>query len=498
VSLKKNVIANFLGQGWVALMGLAFIPVYIKYLGIESFGLIGFFAMMQAWLALLDFGMTPTINREMARYTAGGHTTESINNLLRSLEIICVSIGFLIVLIVWLTSNWIANIWLNVNRLPLDQVASAISLIGLVVALRFWEGLYRSAIIGLQKQVWLNIILSISATLRWAGAALVVWIVPEINAYFLWHGFVSVATIISFIFALKIWIPKTHEPAHFSLVAIKNVWAFAKGMLLTTILASGLTQIDKLLLSKIISLESFGYYTLAGTVVAVLYQVVIPITQAYYPKMTEQATRDDINQLTATYHQASQLVTVFLVSISFLVILFSTELLELWTGDVKLVSATAPLLSVLAIGTMLNGLMYMPYMLQLAYGWSSFAVRVNSVAILFLAPTILWITPKYGAIGAAWCWVALNTGYLTIALHYMHKKVLRQEKWRWYVNDFGLPTFAIGAIVSISYVLYPDSLSVFLEFIWLIVTLGISFITGLLFASKIPTNIFIHKYFRSF
>ena len=40
-------------------MGLVFVPVYIKYLGIESYGLIGFFASLQAWFALLDMGMTP-------------------------------------------------------------------------------------------------------------------------------------------------------------------------------------------------------------------------------------------------------------------------------------------------------------------------------------------------------------------------------------------------------------------------------------------------------
>ena len=67
--LKRNLIANYLGQGWTALMGLAFIALYIKFLGIEAYGLIGIFAVLSAWLALLDMGMTPTVSREMARYT---------------------------------------------------------------------------------------------------------------------------------------------------------------------------------------------------------------------------------------------------------------------------------------------------------------------------------------------------------------------------------------------------------------------------------------------
>jgi len=36
MALERNLIANFLGHGWVALMGLAFIPLHIKYLDIEA------------------------------------------------------------------------------------------------------------------------------------------------------------------------------------------------------------------------------------------------------------------------------------------------------------------------------------------------------------------------------------------------------------------------------------------------------------------------------
>ena len=46
--LKRNLIANYNGQGWTALMGLAFVPLYSKYLGIESYGLIGLFAVLTA------------------------------------------------------------------------------------------------------------------------------------------------------------------------------------------------------------------------------------------------------------------------------------------------------------------------------------------------------------------------------------------------------------------------------------------------------------------
>ena len=42
---KRNVLANFAGRAWSALMALAFLPLYIRFLGIESYGLVGIFGL---------------------------------------------------------------------------------------------------------------------------------------------------------------------------------------------------------------------------------------------------------------------------------------------------------------------------------------------------------------------------------------------------------------------------------------------------------------------
>ena len=74
MSIKKNTIANYAGQGWNALMAVIFIPLYIEYLGMEAYGLIGFFILIQALMFIFDMGISATINREMARYTSGSKT----------------------------------------------------------------------------------------------------------------------------------------------------------------------------------------------------------------------------------------------------------------------------------------------------------------------------------------------------------------------------------------------------------------------------------------
>lgn len=456
MSLKRNLVANYLGQGWTGLMGLAFVPLYIHYLGIEAYGLIGVFAMLQGWLALLDMGMSPTLNREMARFTAGAHTAQSIRDLLRSVEIIALGVAVLVSLLVWAGAGWLAADWLRAEKLPVAVVAQAIAIMGAVIALRLFEGIYRGTLLGLQRQVLFNGINALFATLRAAGAvAVLAWVSPTIQAYFIWQGLVSVVSVISLAVIAHGRLPASAMQARFSRQAVAEIWRFAAGMMATTLLAILLTQVDKILLSRLISLEAFGYYTLASTVATALYLLIVPITQAFYPRFSELVAQGDAAGLARLYHQGAQLVTALSAPLALMLVFFGERLLALWTGDARLAHDVAPLLALLAIGNLLNGTMHIPYMLQLAHGWSSLAAKVNLVSVAILIPVILWVVPHYGVIGAAWAWIALNAGYVLIGVQLMYGRIFVGERLQWYIHDLAKPFLIAAAAALVCFLMIP-------------------------------------------
>jgi O-antigen/teichoic acid export membrane protein len=451
VALKKNVIANYLGQAWIAVISLAFVPLYIKYLGIESYGVIGFYSLLQTCFSLFDMGMTPTLSREMARFKGGANDAQSTRDLLRSIEIISLGINVLFPLAVWLASSWLASDWLRVETLSVGTVARAFTIMGCVTSLRFFENIYRSCIIGLQKQVLMNIILCTTATLRSGGAiAVLMLIAPTIEAFFLWQGVISVVTIVLLASAVYRALPATNHSAKFSLDELEKIWRFASGMMGITLLSLLLTQVDKLILSKLLTLKQFGYYALAGSVSGSLYMLVGPITQAFYPRFNELVVSNSQQRLAVMYHTSAQLVAILTGSAAVVLIFFGDVILNLWTQDVVLSSHVAPLLSVLALGNLINALMHIPYQLQLAYGWTSLAIKINIVSVLVIIPAIVVGSHFYGAIGAAWAWVVLNSGYLLFGAQFMYRRLLSAEKWSWYLYDVFTP-IAISSLVAICF-----------------------------------------------
>nr|NJM01497.1 oligosaccharide flippase family protein [Desulfobacula sp.] len=488
--LKRNLIANYIGQGWAAIMGIAFIPLYIKYLGIESYGLIGLFAVLTAWFSLLDMGMTPALGREMARFTGGTHSAISIRDLLRSIEFVAIGIAMLMMGGVAASANWLASSWLQTEALPISVVAQSFIVMGAVATLRFFEGIYRSSIIGLQRQVLFNIINSTMATLRGLGAvAILAWVSPTIQAFFLWQGLISMASLTALAITTYSILPCSERRGQFSMRALQGVGRFAGGMMGIAFLALLLTQMDKILLSKLLTLSDYGYYTLAAAVAGSIGILISPITQAYFPLLSRLHAIGDHAGLIRVYHQGAQLVSVIAGSASVVLLVFTETFLNLWTQDTILVNRTALLLRLMVLGSFLNGLMWIPYQTQLAYGWTGLGIRINVVAILIIVPAILWVTPRYGAEGAAFAWVCLNLGYVMIGVQFMYRRILCAEKWIWYQQDIFQPIVPAIVIAVLLRWLLPHPVSSMAQMLTLAIASGLTLMAAGLAAELVRRQV---------
>lgn len=450
MSIKANVAANYFGQMYTAVMAFAFVPICIRYLGTEAYGLVAIFAILQSSAALLDLGMKPTLAREMARFNSGARSAQSILDLLRTAETLGACVGMVVALSIWAASAWLATRWLNTTHLSHAAVAHALTGMGLICALRFLENIYVGSIIGLQRQVIQCVVSCLVMSARAFGAVAVLALYsPTVDAFFAWQVLISIISIP--IYALVVYrsLPHCQRAGSFSWSTVAGIWRFSGGVSANALLALLILQLDKILLSARLPLKAFSYYAVASVLSSALYMLSMPISAAFYPNFTELATRGDTEALRRAYHQAAQLMAVIMGGAAIVLIVFADTALNAWTGDASVTLFAAPLLRVLALGTLLNSYVGIPYQLQLASGWTSLTVKLNAVAVCLLAPALFLIIPVYGAAGAAWVWVALNLGNLLFYTYFMHRRLLPTDKWRWYRQDVLAPALA-GAVIAVA------------------------------------------------
>jgi O-antigen/teichoic acid export membrane protein len=489
-SLRLNIIANFIGRGWTAIMGLAFVPLYIKFMGIEAYGLVGFSATIQALSSLLDMGLSTTLNRELARLSAHEGKAQESRDLVRTLEVIYWGVAIIICVGVAAISPLLAYGWIKSQTLSPESIQLAIILMGVVMACQFPFSLYTGGLLGLQRQVLLNGVSVAMATLRGVGMILVLWLVsPTIQAFFIWQACISIVTTALGAFFLWSSLPKAKTQPKFRQHLWFSIWKFAAGMTGISIVSIILMQTDKIILSKLISLEEFGYYNLAGTVSSGLLIVTVPIFTSVFPRFSQIVAQGDEQNLIEVYHKSCQILAVVLLPIAVMLSLFSKDILLLWTGNSVLAEKTHLLVSFLTIGTACNGLMNVPYAMQLAYGWTKLAIYINIAAISLLIPLLFWLTNIYGAVGAASIWAILNVGYVLIGIRFMHLRLLKKELARWYLDDVIKPLFGamfvpLIVVVYTKYVYHQLALSLW----FLCIVSFLSFAGSIFFADSINSR----------
>jgi len=446
--LKKNISANLFGSSWQALMALVFVPFYIKFMGVESYGLVGIFVMLHAMTGLLDVGLSGTLNREMARLSVMQGKEQEVRNLVRSLEVIYWGIALVIGVLVMAASPLIAHYWVKAEQLSSSTVEQAILIMGFTLML-FWPiSFYSGGLIGLQRHVILNMITIVISTLRGVGAVAVLWLIsPTIQAFLFWQIFVS--AIHTFLLVTFFWrkLPKSGSKPVFQKQLLKGVWRFAAGVGGTTILGIALTQMDKIILSKMLSLEMFGYYTLASVIAMSPLRLSVPLFSSIYPRFTQLVSLGDQENLIQLYHKGCQLMAVLILPACIFVSIYSYEIILLWTQNQVTAEKSHLLVSILICGTALNALMELPHALQWSFGWTRLSFFRNLVAVGLLVPLIVYMATIYGAVGAASVWLILNLGYVIFEVPLMHLRLLRKEKWRWYWQGVLIP-IAMALIIT--------------------------------------------------
>ncbi len=478
IRLSSNIAAGFVGKAWTTLISLAFVPIYVNLLGVSAYGLFGFYASLAILLSILDLGLSTTLTREVARLSTDAENAGAIRNTLRTHEVIYWIVGSVLGMAVLLASRWISQHWLNDAEISTNIIRQAVMLMGLAIALQWPTALYSGALLGLQQQVRLNIVLSIYGGVRALGAFILLkYVQPDILLFFTWHTLTGAVTTIALAYSAWKSLPASAkgEGPLFKPDILTSNWRFSVGMLGVSVIATILTQLDKVVLSHGLTLEEFGFYSIASSAGVGLNFLVAPIFTSLFPRFNQLIAQDNQNNLRKLYHQGCQLASASVLPLSAVVILFSSEILTIWLHDPITVQNTSLLLSLIALGTMLNSLVTLPYALQLAHGWTKLSFYKNIIALIVLVPLMNAFISLWGAAGAAIAWILLNVSYIFVEVPIMHSRFLQGSLKRWYLIDVGSPLVVSLVTASLSRQLLPPGLSMLASATWILLTFLVAF-----------------------
>lgn len=457
--LTGNIVANFAGRVATVVIGVIFVPLYVAHLGAEGFGLIGVFTALQSILVLFDFGLGTTLTRQVALESRDPDRARGLASFLRTVEWVYWGVTATLVCASIALGSLIGQRWIQADSLGPGVVARAVTLLAIAAALQLPFAMYGGGLLGLQRQVAYNAVLTGIMLVRSIGALVVLQVVSaDVVTFFAWQ--VAISATQSLLGAALLWrsLPPGQDPPRFSGPQLRSVWRFAVGSAGTSALGILRSQIDKVVLTRLLSLTHFGYYSIAGILASGVYFLATPFYMAYFPRLSELVSTGDERLLSEAYHEACQLLSSLILPAVAIATAFAYELIIVWTGNTE-VAANAWLPASLLLASYgcvaLNGL---PYTLQLAYGWTGLGLIV-SASTFALAVPLMWIgASRGGAAGAATGWLVVNAIYLIALVHGMHRRVLVGQLRRWYWGAVALPLTASVTVATVMKAAMPSQL----------------------------------------
>jgi O-antigen/teichoic acid export membrane protein len=454
LTLERNIFANYASQIYVTAVGIVMVPLYIKYMGAEAYGLVGFFAMLQAWFNLLDMGLSPTISRESARFAGSAITALEYRRMARAVEGLFAGIALIGGVLLFVLAEPMATRWLNVKALSISETVNCLRLMAVIVALRWVCGFYRGVISGAERLVWLSGLNSAIATGRFVLVLpVLIYVSASPWVFFSFQLLVAIAELAALAWTAYRLLPTLPEGEiiQWAWAPIQPVLKFALSIAFTSSVWVLVTQTDKLLLSKILPLEDYGYFTVAVLLASGIMMMSSPISGALMPRMARlQAEGKHAEQITL-YRRSTQMVAVAVLPIAVVLALFAQQVLWVWTADAALVSRAAPALTLYAIGYGFLAVSAFPYYLQYANGDLRMHLFGNLLFVILLIPSVILTSQRFGIIGAGWTWMLLNIVYFFLWIPLVHKKMKINFHKEWLTIDIawvGMPALLVGLLAN--------------------------------------------------
>jgi O-antigen/teichoic acid export membrane protein len=452
--MRKNVLANYFSQIYVTLVGIVMVPVYLHYMGAEAYGLVGFFAMIQVWFGLLDMGLTLTLVRETARLHGKAVDALTYRSLVRALELIFAGVAVGGGVLLFAGSAIVAESWLNVQHLAVATVTDSLKFISVAVAMRWMSGLYRGIATGAEDFVWLGLFNAVIATLRFVGVIpALIFIGGTPIVFFGYQCAIGIVELVGLFAKAQRLVPGVPDNGRmkwsFKLMfsTVRRSLGFSLGISFAAIVWVMMTQVDKLMMSKLLPLTDYGVFTLSVLAASGVNLVAGPLNSALLPRLTRLHAQGDDCDLILLYKKMTRAVVVMVAPVSLLLAIFSDQVLFAWTGSHVVAAQGSAVLSLYALGNAVLAVATFPYYLQYAKGTLRLHVAGGVLFLGAFIPVLLALTQSCGAIGAGFAWLGINICYLFFWTPIVHGRFAKGHHIDWLVHDVVAPCASSVALL---------------------------------------------------
>jgi O-antigen/teichoic acid export membrane protein len=397
-----NSFWNLAGQTSPLLIAAFAIPVLIRQLGVDRFGVLTLAWILVGYLGLLDLGIGRAITKLLAEKMAlgdSGAASSLIGTAIFSMMLLGVLLGGVLCAL----APWLAHSALKVPAPLQSETMRSLYLMAIAIPFVTLANGFRGMLEAQQSFGVINV-------LR-VGLGAVTYLGPLAVVPFSRNLVPVVATLVGarlISCGLHFWLCKRLIPA-FSLdvdwnhKSLRELLSFGGWISVSNIISPIMVYLDRFLIGSLISMAAVAYYTTPFELVTKLWVIPTSLVSVLFPAFSETLAVGNNDRASLLYEGGVSSILAMLFPLTLVVVLFAPEALHLWLGT-EFARRSGPVLQILAIGVFINSLANVPYALLQASGRPDLTAKLHLIELPCYAGLLYWTIRFHGIEGAAAAW----------------------------------------------------------------------------------------------
>ncbi len=421
-------------------------PIVIRLLGAEGYGVMVLVLLIPGYLGFADFGMGMASTKFGSEAFASGSRDKEAR-IVRTAGLIALLTSVPVAAAIFLLSGTLIG-WFNVPEHLLAEASLALKLASIAFVLNFLCLVFNTPQL---TRLRMDLNTLVNAGFRILGAIavpIVIYLGGGIAGAIMVLIAVSSLTLLGHIFVSGRLLRELFQTS-IERAAVRPMLKFGAALVIGGIAAALLANSEKLVLTRVTSVETLAFYSAATTLATMIAMFSGSMTQSLFPVFSQLQSHENRGVLSALYSRGIRINLILLVPGILALAIIAKPFFTIWGGEDFGRESPMPFY-ILSFGLAFNVLAYFPYAAIMASGRSDIFAKIYWIELVPYILLVAWLTPRFGASGAAAAW-SIRVIADSAVLFWLAKKVagvsFTQRATQSFISAFAIMLVPLAAML---------------------------------------------------
>ena len=469
-TLAINSLWNFTGQIIPLLIAALSVPIIIKYLGIDRFGVLTLAWTVIGYFGLFDFGLGRAIT-QMVSNKLGQNKEKEIPDLVWTSIVLLGGFGIVGGIVAGLLSPLMVQKLFHITPELQKETQVCFYIMSFCTPLVITANVFSGLLEAKQK---FKIVNEIRVPLGVANFLVPLAFVPFTQKTYWLVGVLAVGRVVGlvyFVIACFREYPTLKDKFNINVQNLKQLMVFGGWMTVSNVIGPIMVSMDRFIIGAIASISAVAYYATPYELANRLSVFSSPIVRVLFPAFSISFKNNKLHSINLL-KESSKLLYFFIFPIILTVVVFSKEGLTLWLGA-EFSSHSFRVLQVITIGVFVNIMSANLFAFVQGAGRPDLTAKNHIVELPGYLLCLYLMLKYYGVEGAALAWLlrmVLDAGLLywqTHRLIFDGAKLFPKRFYWMLVTALFLMIFPIaGFPLKTRLIIYVMAQAIFLATTW--------------------------------